>query len=479
MRYVATFVIIFNTFEVKAISIISDRLFERTSRKARNLDGSFNKMIGSRRHYDKLVRALIQRNYYFAAIPFAKEFLSSSRSGRGFESAMEKLIAEVGVRQFETLPEIILARSNAEVVRYIRAKKLFRRGQYSGALNISRGISGSSSIGPFVSMLRGSIYSISGNQHSAIREFEECAHSGGIGTSEVREMQYQITRDYCIIGKARALFALRRYQEATSTYLDLEKSSFIWPEILFEEAWSSFFQKNYNRTLGKLVTYKAPVFQNFFIPEIDILKSLAYMELCLWSDAKKTVGLFDQKYLRPSRELGRFIRSKRADHEYFYHAARLVKRGPVVGGKLYNKLLRSIVFEPGYQELKHTIKRGAREYKRLSSSRSSRASRVILNGIKDTIRLQKRLIGSYVRKQIVLKYALLRKAFTQMGYIKLEVLKRNKQALYHNIRNDQRERGDIKYLSRNDKQYFWSFNGEFWADELGDYVFALPSECRR
>jgi len=39
------------------------------------------------------------------------------------------------------------------------------------------------------------------------------------------------------------------------------------------------------------------------------------------------------------------------------------------------------------------------------------------------------------------------------------------------------KRGDVKYIERNDKQYFWTFNGEFWADELGDYVFALRSEC--
>ena len=26
--------------------------------------------------------------------------------------------------------------------------------------------------------------------------------------------------------------------------------------------------------------------------------------------------------------------------------------------------------------------------------------------------------------------------------------------------------------------YLWTFNGEFWADELGDYVFSLKSECK-
>jgi len=63
-----------------------------------------------------------------------------------------------------------------------------------------------------------------------------------------------------------------------------------------------------------------------------------------------------------------------------------------------------------------------------------------------------------------------------MSFIKLEVLSRKKQSLYES-KSSGGKRGDIRYIDRNDKQYFWDFNGEFWADELGDYVFALGSEC--
>ena len=42
---------------------------------------------------------------------------------------------------------------------------------------------------------------------------------------------------------------------------------------------------------------------------------------------------------------------------------------------------------------------------------------------------------------------------------------------------DQVLTGDIKNLKRDSGQYLWNFNGEFWADELGDYVFSLKSSC--
>ena len=472
IKRVVVFIFIFGMPSEQASSVS----YEFTKSKAPRR--SIGRLVINRSSYGQLVNKLMDRGYYFAAIPFAKEVLASGRVSGSFSKTLEKLIGEVGIRQFETLPESILTRSGVPVVRYIRAKKLFRKGQYRRSLDVVRGISIHDSIGPFIYMLKGSAYALMGDEKRAVNAFDECASdlSGGIGNIIKRKKQYQIAKDYCTIGKARSLFALKRYDDASSTYLDLEKSSFIWPEILFEEAWTSFYKKNYNRTLGKLVTYRAPVFQNFFIPEIDILKSLTYMEMCLWSDAKKTIDSFDRKYLKSSQNLGRFINGRGRDHEYFYQTARMRNKGPVAGGELYNDLLRSVIFEPGYQELKSTIKMGAREHNRLKRS-ASRSSRILLAGVKDSIRLQKRLIGGYVRKQLVVKYALLRKAFTQMAYIKLEVLKRNKSELYKRITSKQRERGDIKYLSRNEKQYFWGFNGEFWADELGDYVFALPSEC--
>ena len=466
-KYLVGFIIIVTVFKVHARSTISDRIMKK------NVDNP--------RLYDRLVYALIKRGHYFSSIPFAKEFLASrpsSRSVRRFSGALEKLIGQVGIRQFETLQDSVLAESNAPIIRYIRSKKLFRKGRYRKALEVLKGVSTEHSIGMFIWMLRGSLYALMGGERRAIRAFDECIYSAtrSIGRT-FREKQYQITRDYCLIGKARSLFALKNYREASLTYLDLEKSSFVWPEILFEEAWSSFFEKDYNRSLGKLVTYKAPVFQNFFIPEIDILRALSYMELCLWGDAKKTIDQFHQRYLKASHQLGSFLKRKGRDYKYFYQSSLNRKKASVAGGKLYNKLLKSIIFEPGYQELYHTLKQGFIELRRIQSYGSSRTNSIIIEGIRDTLQLQKRLLGSYVRKQMIVKYALLRKAFTQMSYIKLEILGRNKKHLYYTTGDKGRKRGDIRYLKRNEKQYFWSFNGEFWADELGDYVFALPTGC--
>jgi hypothetical protein len=106
---------------------------------------------------------------------------------------------------------------------------------------------------------------------------------------------------------------------------------------------------------------------------------------------------------------------------------------------------------------------------------------VLNENLKVSLGMQRNLIGSYIRGQLQLFAAQVVKAFEDMSYIKLEILSKRKTELYEDISPsapDARARGNISHLRRTDKQYFWTFNGEFWADELGDYVFSLKSECK-
>jgi hypothetical protein len=117
-----------------------------------------------------------------------------------------------------------------------------------------------------------------------------------------------------------------------------------------------------------------------------------------------------------------------------------------------------------------------KEYRLAKSLTDSSFKNRVIQNLSQTLKFQRDIAGAYVRKRLLAKYTELYKSFQQMSYIKLEVLSQKKRQLYLD-KNTSRNRGDIKYLKRNEKQYFWSFNGEFWADELGDYVFALRSEC--
>jgi hypothetical protein len=339
---------------------------------------------GDPKKYHEIATELVGEGIYYAAIPFIKDYLvEQMEQGKtsNIDNVIDQIISEVGVKQFELLPLKILQSSNSPLARYIRAKKQFRSGKYDEALaDISSGIPIDHTIKPYALLLEGSIHSIKGKFNEAYLAFDECVNSSERNLSNVtgfnKKKQLEINRDYCILGKPRTQFAAKDWEKANLSFLDLPKESYVWPEILFEEAWNSFYLKNYNRSLGKLVTYKAPVLDHVFNPENSVLTALSYMELCLWADAKQEVDSFYETYKDEAKVLKEFLIRYSKDYKYFYQIARQREDGQIQGTVLLNKLLNSIIYDPTYNELLDSFIKGKNEIVYLKKLKLGRFTRL-------------------------------------------------------------------------------------------------------
>jgi hypothetical protein len=144
---------------------------------------------------------------------------------------------------------------------------------------------------------------------------------------------------------------------------------------------------------------------------------------------------------------------------------------------IIDSILKSIRKDAAYIEMKSALMASLNEYNELRKKPKGSMRASLIKNVRTLADEYRTTLGAYVRAGMVSKYAELYSAFQGMSYIKLEVLAQRKERLYQSDVIPGKKRGDVKYIERNDKQYFWTFNGEFWADELGDYVFALRSEC--
>ena len=432
--------------------------------------------------YLRVAAELMGANLNFAAVPFLKEYLiTNARPSQAFDMLLERSVLAVGIKQYEILSADILAKSNASSVRYILAKKLVRQGKYDAAIReLNRAMSEEQAAAPFAKMLLGSIYSLQRKTEQAVAAYRDCVYVSEKHLSKAKNpilvRQLNINRDYCVIGVPRTLFAAGKFADAESAYLDLPKDSYVWPEILFEEAWNSFYKRDYNRTLGKLVTYKAPVLDFMFNPEVEILNAFAYMELCLWADVNEAVEDFYRVYQRDAKSIENFVTTNR-DYRIYYQMAQKSKQGVLQLNPLLDRMLRGIVRDPAYQEMDAAFWRGREEIQRVENITTGLRKILGLN-LTQSLTVQRNMLGAYVRRSILNYLREIKKGLEGMSYIKLEVLSRKRADLLSNEKFVERGRGDVRYLQRTSKQYFWTFNGEFWADELGDYVFALRSECR-
>ena len=440
--------------------------------------------LEKKKNYAQIVEALVENDLYFASVPFVKEYMVRGRrtTDKNIDRLMDQVIANIGVRQFEILPLNILKNQTAPIVYYILARKYFRLEKYKESLYyLEKKIPRGHPARPFALLLKGTLYSIMKKPQWAFNAFTEC-----IGESKRQERRYKknmrrrqlrINRDTCIAGIARTQFWQKEYEKANSTYLDIEKESVIWPEILFEEAWNSFYLKGYNRTLGKLVTYKAPVLNYVFNPEVDILRALSYLELCLYNDAKKTVDEYYEKYEKSSLKMAEFLKKQGRDYRKFYFLAKDRGNGGSSGNAFLDKLLKAAIEDPAYKELYGAFQRGKIEFVKMKKIKHKKLKRILKSGLKESMIVQRDIIGAYIRKKLLLFVGQINKSFRGMSYISLEISKLRKDELY-GIEEKKRTRGNVNNLVRTEKQYFWTFNGEFWADELGDYVFSLESKCK-
>ncbi len=450
-------------------------------------DGAWSALIstkGSVKAYPRVVEELVEEKLYFAAVPYIKEYLTraSRIEGKRIDGLIDEVVTYVGVKQFEVLPTSILEKTSAPSIKYILAKKYFRSGNYKKAMDSINGtIPRAHTTKPFALFLEASVHSIQRRFKSAVSSYKECVEQSRsqIKRTQIknRKRQLEINRDYCLVGIARTQFANNSYEKANLSYLDLDKRSPIWPEILFEEAWNSFYLQDYNRTLGKLVTYKAPILSFVFNPEVSVLEAMTYLEMCLYEDAKKVSDKFQNTYEGQSIGLDKLLRKHRKNYRYYYLLAKSRKAGRIRGNDLINRLLMSVNRDSAYIELVDNFVRGKEEIERVSKIRNPKLKRILTVNLKESLLLQRNLIGAYVRKSLNVAKHHLGRTLEAHTYIKLEMLKRSKDRLYGIEPEPLRGRGDIRYLKRNEKQYFWTFDGEFWADELGDYVFSLKSEC--
>lgn len=422
---------------------------------------------------EAMVSELVKSGYSFTAVPWMKEYLVSRSGGLGSaaEASLESMIDKTGIQLFEKIPSKFLQNSKSSYMRYILAKQEFSRGNFEQSIKYLVSVSPNHSIYPFILNLKASAYYMLGSYENALSYYEECKQFGKKNASK----QLEINQESCQAGIARSHFATKNYKKANDAYSTISKNSYIWPELLFEEAWNSYYMKDYNRSLGKVVSYNAPVLNNIFKPEIYSLQAVSYLKLCHYDEANRIADDFTKNYDKPSELLKSYILSRKNDYRYYYKLIANFERNPHLSNQLFYQVLSSISSGPVFSELKKSLNEASDERARLSKEGLGAFYNVLRSNIQNTILDLQQLIGEYVREELVQSYREIYKANQGMSFVRLDILNNKKQQLYGNENQD--KKGDVKNLKKQKYQYFWNFNGEFWADELGDYVFALKSKC--
>ncbi len=382
---------------------------------------------------------------------------------------------------------------------YSMAKEALLVGDTAKALSYLRGVNSSSPLWPYSLQLSGSAHAILGQHFEAIRDFRGCVsdasrimnhrtqsllHLENVGR-EVEDLKAR-----CQAGEARTLYEMEKFDEAERAYDRISKASFVWPDILFEQAWNSFGRQQYNRSLGRLVSYKSPTLSFVFNSEVDVLRAQTYLALCLYQDANQVLQEFEAKYTPIGEEMKDYVERHSENLPEFYQLGKKVLKASLYKNTGFDHVVNRFVRGAYFQGLvfnEAQLKKERAIFLKLDRAQSGVSHQLghgfpgfldeVLHWRTRTIQL---LGGAFVKNSLMDYHAQLIEDFEKISFIKLEMLKDAKDKLMgieHPKQEKERARGNAK-PSRRDDQYQWSFIGEFWFDELGDYVFGLESECK-
>lgn len=432
-----------------------------------------------------IANELIDGGYYFSAIPYINNYLENNNDiDSELEANIETLVLRTGTMAVLNLDEKRLESFSIPSISLILGTRLFNKEQYNKSFEILSRIPENHQFFSEASLIKGTIKNLERKNIEALSFYEKCIKKSSEDEVKVKgdklKRYYNYLRETCTIRTARIKIEEKKYEEALTVYAQIDKRSYKWPYMLMDQAWAHYYLGDYNRSLGLTVTYKAPLLDSYFFPEAEVLMALSYYNLCLWDDSLKVVDHFYDVYQPRALALKEILGQNKTSHTYFldlYYADTETREN-------LNPFIKNLITQTRKQ-VKFSLD--------LSSLKAAKDELALLKRLKNknefTLLLEKNLdstigfisakINYYIKKEIFTFINEIHKHSYSMFNLKLELLSKKRDDIYNAKANmaESRSRGSDVFVNRNSSQYFFDFNGSFWADELGDYSFGLQSAC--
>ncbi len=313
----------------------------------------------------------------------------------------------------------------------------------------------------------------SGNPDKAGESFATVLKA--IDPDSPREEQ-QAVRSLALLGAARNAYGKGRYKEASDYYRQVPRFSEQWFYALYENAWATFRQEEYGRALGELQSVLSPYFAKRHVPEAYVIQGTSYFANCQWDRVRRAVAKYKEIYEPMFTTLDAYVKDKRNSPVEIYT--------DIVGGRskvLPLELAREVRSSKRFKDYHYMLTHIAWERQQIDSIKEWRKSRLVEDikvFLKDYQSGTEQLAGAWGKRRLLELNAQLQNFQNQINILDFEVadaerlwLEQGREILKG--RRARVPRPDIP----NDQWQHWSFDKEYWKDELGYIQHSLRSEC--
>ncbi len=332
----------------------------------------------------------------------------------------------------------------------------------------------------------GRSYMESNQPNEALRAFQSILQARG--NAPVTD----VNRVAAELAIARTYYQAQNWDEAISWYRKIPRDTDFWHDALFEQTWSYLRAAKFRSALSNFQSHHSTYYEEFFIPESLLLRSIVYLYICKYSEMEKVLDLFEKTYGPIRNSLSIFLRDQK-DPQRFYQEveiAMLARRSqkPLLGLKIPVNVAKSLTDQGDIKRAFFYLKSLSDERKRIEShpslSRGAFAnySFKIINNRQRNTRIS---IGEMARVHMAKMRTELIDHYEQAGFIRYEMINGQKEQLKKRIAGKEIEGTksideDIKrdFYVQNGYEYY-PFEGEYWLDEIGNYHYLGKQSCEQ
>lgn len=326
---------------------------------------------------------------------------------------------------------------------------------------------------------QGVIANLSGRHSRAIALFERVL-SGTRDRSEFRELQ-----EMSLMNIARVNYEIKRFTEAISYYGQIPRDSENWLDAIWESSWAFFFMEKFNNSLGNIHTIHSPFFENRFYPEAYILQAITFLRMCRYDQVKESMKRFKDRYQPVFGDVRGMLNRYRGDPKGFFKFTYEYRTGRLTSYRRAEEIVKKLSQVDAFKEAMDTIRFTDRELDKLKGKGGWQSSG-LLEDISNFLESKKSAAildaGQRIYKEGTTYYQQLLELSNQTKLIVAEMQLgklANLRALINVGEDDKKSQfiGGLQKLNINQTLEYWPFEGEYWEDELGFYVYNMASKC--
>lgn len=405
------------------------------------------------------------------------EKLSLAADNLGDDALLNYAISRVKTENFP--------RANRDMLFYRIGEFQIRNQQYTEAARSLTQVPQNSSVYDKAAYLKGYALASAGDTRGAIDAFDLLleAKADAPVTDD--------TRVAAQMGKARALYQRKEWDAAIEAYRAVPRDTPLWHDTLFEGAWAMLRSGKFRSALSQFQSLHSPYYEDAYLPESLLLRAIVYLYICQYEEMDKVLNLFNRLYRPLYKDVDRYLTSTRNPVAYFNDMIRSIRS---TNGKKQNSstalpqlVVQKIQKEGDFQRSFQYIRRLLEEKKRINAMpatwRTSALGKYARQTIERRLQRARAKAGRQVRAHMIAIRTELVDLFEQEGFIRYEMINGRKEQLKKRVAGKEipataqvNEGQERDFYVQNGYQY-WTFRGEYWLDEIGNYHYVGTQSC--